>query len=520
MHPLPPSSRHFSAPSPSRPEDRTARQAPRGGSGVNLPPVPGLAPRGSCAQFPPRRLVVASNRVIDPGQPAAGGLAAALGEMMKTTDGLWFGWSGDVHDEPDAGPVRNQAYGRTTLAQVDLSQADHDHYYAGFANAVLWPVFHDQVQHADFNEQFFERYERVNQRFAATLKHLLKPDDVIWVHDYHLIPLAAELRRLGCRQRIGFFNHIPFPTPGALRLIPQHEHLVRSLFSYDLIGMQAQRDLRRFHEYVAIQAHGRRPDAQHVEAFGRTVRVLHSPIGIDVAPFTAQRPGAEADAVLAQVRAESGKRTLMVAADRLDYTKGLPERLEAFRLLLERYPECRHQVTLVQIAAPSRESVAAYVANREKVERLVEAINSEYGSGDWTPVLHIGDTVDRAAMPEIFSLGRVGLVTPVADGMNLVAKEYVAAQDPRSPGVLELAKGAGASEQLTQALILDLEDPAGMAETFYRGLCMPLKERRERHAPMLKNVQEEDLNLWRRRNLSALGLDAPAPEPEPEPTGP
>ncbi len=464
-----------------------------------------------------RRLVVASNRVIDPGKPAAGGLAIALGDMMKRTDGLWFGWSGDIHDGPDAGPVpiRTQAYGRTTLAQVDLSQAEHDDSYAGFVNALLWPVFHNQVTHADFNEQFFRRYEQVNKKFAATLAPLLKDDDVVWVHDYPLMLLGEELRRLGCRQRIGFFNHIPFPTSAALRRIPQHEHLVRSLFSYDLIGMQTQRDLGRFHEYMAIQVHGRRPDAQHVQAFGHTVRVQHFPIGIDAARFIAQRPGADADEVLARVRAESGKRTLMVAADRLDYTKGLPERLEAFRLLLERYPQCRRQVTLVQIAAPSRESVAAYVAIRDKVKDLVKAINTKFGSGDWTPVMHIDDTVDRAAMPEIFSLGRVGLVTSVADGMNLVAKEYVAAQDPRSPGVLELSVEAGASEQLTQALMLDPENPADMAEMFHRGLCMPLKERRGRHAALWQNVQEQDLGWWHDRNLGALGLEAPRSVPGP-----
>jgi trehalose 6-phosphate synthase len=219
--------------------------------------------------------------------------------------------------------------------------------------------------------------------------------------------------------------------------------------------------------------------------------------------------------VLAKVRAESGKRTLLVAADRLDYTKGLPERLEAFRLLLERYPQCHRQVTLVQIAAPSRESVAAYEAIRDKVKDLVDGINAKYGAGDWTPVLHIDEKVERAAMPEVFSLGRVGLVTSVADGMNLVAKEYVAAQDPRSPGVLELSKRAGASEQLTQALMLDPENPAEMAEMFHRGLCMPLKERRERHAPMLKNVQEEGLNWWHDRNLRALGLEDPGSVPGP-----
>jgi trehalose 6-phosphate synthase len=470
-----------------------------------------------------KRLVVASNRVIDPGKPAAGGLAIALGDMMKRTDGLWFGWSGDVHAGPDAGPVpiREQAYGRTTLAQVDLSQADHDDFYAGFVNALLWPVFHDQVTQvtqvtqADFNEKFFSRYEQVNKRFAAMLAPLLKDDDDVWVQDYPLMLLGEELRRLGCRQRIGFFNHIPFPTPEALRRIPQHERLVRALFSYDLIGMQAQRDLDKFHDYVANEADGRWTDAQHMRAFGHTVRVQHFPIGIDAAQFTAQRPGPAADAVLAKVRAESGRRTLMVAADRLDYTKGLPERLEAFRLMLESYPKCHRQVTLVQIAAPSRECVKAYEAIRDKVKDRVDKINAKYGDDDWTPVLHIDEKVERAALPEIFSLGRVGLVTSVADGMNLVAKEYVAAQDPRSPGVLELSTAAGASEQLTQALMLDPENPAEMAEMFHRGLCMPLKERRARHDALWQNVQEQDLDWWHDRNLGALGLEAPRPVPGP-----
>lgn len=497
---------------------------PQGGSGVRLQGVPGLASRHAPLDPgapPPRaRLVAVSNRVIDPQQPAAGGLTAALGDLMKSIDGLWFGWSGDIHAGPEAGEVRKRAYGRTTLAQVDLSQADHDLYYAGFANAVLWPVFHDQVQRAEFNPKFFGRYKQVNRRLAATLMRLLRPSDVIWVHDYHLIPLAAELRRLGCRQRMGFFNHIPFPKPGALKQIPQHEQLVRSLFSYDVIGMQARRDLRRFHEYVAIHAHGRWPDSRHVEAFGRTVRVQYAPIGIDVAQFTALRPPPEAADLLTRVRAESGKRMLMVAADRLDYTKGLVERLAAFRLMLERHPECRHQVTLVQIASPSRESVAAYVETREEVDDLVAALNADFGSGDWKPVLHVTDTVDRGAMPEIFSLGRVGLVTPVADGMNLVAKEYVAAQDPRSPGVLALSRRAGAAEQLMQALSVDPAKPVEMAESFYRGLCMPLKERRMLHGALLKNVQEEDLNWWRARSLGALGVDVRPPEPAVEAPGP
>lgn len=463
---------------------------------------------------PRRRQVLVSNRLVDPAQPAAGGLAAALGGLMKAVPGLWLGSSGRINDAPQAGPLPLQRHGQTTLVPLDLSQAEHDLYYVGFANKVLWPVFHGLGQHAESDPQamarFFDGYEQVNKRFAATLAPLLQEDDAVWVHDYHLIPMAVELRRLGCSQRMGFFSHIPFPTPGDLVQIPQHEQLVCSLFAYDLVGTQIRRDVERLHEYVEIRAQGRRPDAEHMQAFGRTVRTQHFPIGIDVAGFASQHMGADAGPVLARVRRERCKRIVITAADRMDYTKGLPERLAAFRLLLERHPECRRHVTLAQIASPSRESVAEYVAARDEVRDMVAALNKDYGSHGWTPVLHFEQVVDRRAMPEFFRLGRVGAVTPVADGMNLVAKEYVAAQDPELPGALVLSQAAGAAEQLTQALTVDPRDPAGMADTFHRALLMPLYERRERHAALLENVQEEDLRWWSDSFLDALeGLDVP-----------
>jgi trehalose 6-phosphate synthase len=471
----------------------------------------GLPPRG--------RLVVVSNRLVDPKQPAAGGLAAALGGLMKETPGLWLGWSGNINDgpAPAADKLPKLPYGETTLVPIDLSQAEHDHYYAGFANKVLWPVFHDQVQHAESgaeaNARFFESYEQVNKKFAKALAGLLEEDDAIWVHDYHLIPLATELRRLGCRQRIGFFNHIPFPTLGALSQIPQHGQLVSSLFDYDLVGMQAQRDLDRFHEYVEIRGQGRRSGQGHVQAFGRMVRSQSFPIGIDAAQFTSQHVVADEGKVLPRMRRERHKRVLMVAVDRLDYTKGLQERLEAFRLLLECHPECRRHVTLAQVVSPSRESVAAYEKVRKEVNAMVNALNEDYGSRDWTPVLHFEEVVDRRALPEFFRLGRVGVVTSVADGMNLVAKEYVAAQDPELPGSLVLSSATGAAAQLTEALMVDPKNPAGMAETFHRALHLPLEERLERHAAMLENVHDQNLPRWSDSYLDALEDCDPPPLP-------
>jgi trehalose 6-phosphate synthase len=495
----------FFQPDQATRRDGTPHPAHAGPSRDRLPEVPGLAPRDRR-----ERVVVVSNRQADPDQPAAGGLAVALGDSMKATPGLWFGWSGRINDGNDAAQVRRQPFGRTTLARVDLSQRDYDRYYAGFANSVLWPVFHEQLGQARLDDAFFGGYERVNRMFAAGLAPLLEEDDLVWVHDYHLIPLAAELRRLGCRQRIGFFNHIPFPAPGTLARIPQHEQLVRWLFSYDLVGMQTRADVENFHAYVQSRADGHRLDAAHAQAFGRTVRTQHFPIGIDAAGFAASAltPVADAGPMMARMRRERGHRMLMVCAARLDYTKGLAEGLEAFRLLLEQHPGWRGRVTWAQIASPSREGIEAYEAMRDELEALVSDINGQYGCSGWTPVLYLNEAVDHRVMPEFFRLGRLGVVMSRADGMNLAAKEYVAAQRRKNPGVLVLSSAAGAAEQLKQALIVDPRDPAAIARAYHRGLRMSLCQRRGRHAALLANVRRENLQWWRAGYLQALGQGA------------
>lgn len=284
----------------------------------------------------------------------------------------------------------SKPFGRTTLARMDLSQSDYDRYYAGFANSVLWPVFHEQLRQARLDDAFFSGYERVNRMFASRLAPLLQEDDFVWIHDYHLIPLAAELRRLGCRQRIGFFNHIPFPTSGSLASIPQHQQLVRWLFSYDLVGMQTRADVENFHRYVESRAGGHRLGAAHVQAFGRTVRTQHFPIGIDPAGITAPAPAADAGpgSMRTQLRGERARRMLMVCAACLDYTKGLAEGLEAFQLLLERHPR-------------------AYEATRVELEARVAAINARYGGSGWKPVLYFNEAVDHRVMPEFFRLANV-----------------------------------------------------------------------------------------------------------------
>ena len=457
------------------------------------------------------RLVVVSNRVADPRKAAAGGLAVALGESLQQTGGLWFGWSGTVLPEavPDDAPLHLQQAGNVTLATIDLNKEDHDSYYLGYSNDVLWPVFHYRLDLANFDAGFIGGYRRVNQLFARKLLPLLTPDDIIWIHDYHLIPLAAELRALGCRQRIGFFLHIPLPPPLILAAIPQHEWLVRSLFSYDLVGFQSEADLAHFARYVGVEAAAETLDLHHYRAFGRTVRAQAFPIGIDVDEFAALTHAKEARDMYDTMKREYSTRRLLIGIDRLDYSKGIPNRVRAFRELLAHYPENRRSATLIQIASPSRELVDAYGDIRRELESLCGAINGDYGELDWMPVRYIHRNVARKRIPGLCRAAAVGLVTPLRDGMNLVAKEYIAAQDPGDPGVLVLSRFAGAAEQLKEALLVNPYDTHGTAEVMEQALRMPLEERRHRHQKLLQRIREQDVHWWRRTYLQALSETSP-----------
>jgi trehalose 6-phosphate synthase len=305
------------------------------------------------------RLVVVSNRVADPRKTAAGGLAVALGDALSTMGGLWFGWSGTIVEggTPGEGELHTQQAGNVTLSTVDLCREDHDSYYLGYSNGVLWPVFHYRLDLADFDAGFIGGYRRVNQMMARKLKPQLLPDDIIWVHDYHLIPMAAELRAMGCRNRIGFFLHIPLPPPLILAAIPQHEWLIRSLFAYDVVGLQSQTDVDHFSRYVGQEVGAEALDRHQFRAFGRTVHAQAFPIGIDVDEFAALTHGKDAREMFDSMKDEYSRRRLLLGVERLDYSKGLPQRLRAFRQLLQQYPENLNSATLIQIASPSREAL-------------------------------------------------------------------------------------------------------------------------------------------------------------------
>ncbi|MDH5538310.1 MAG: trehalose-6-phosphate synthase [Rhizobacter sp.] len=455
------------------------------------------------------RLVVVSNRVADPRKAAAGGLAVALGDALSASGGLWFGSSGNVVESAAGGTagegkVHTQRTGHVTLVTVDLSREDHDAYYRGYSNGVLWPVFHYRLDLADFDAGYIEGYRRVNRMFAHKLMPLLKPDDVIWVHDYHLIPLAAELRAMGCRQRIGFYLHIPLPPPLILAAIPAHEWLMRALFAYDLVGLQSKADLQHLSRYLRDEAGAELMSPGTFGAFSRVLKAGAFPIGIDVDDLVALTQGKEAQDTLTTMREQFARRQLLVGVDRLDYSKGLPQRIRAFRALLDRYPENRNSATLIQVAAPSREEVDAYSDIREELERLCGAVNGNYGDLDWMPIRYIHRTVARKRVPGLFRASRVGLVTPLRDGMNLVAKEFIAAQDADDPGVLVLSRFAGAAEQLTDALLVNPYDTQATADAIQTALHMPLQERQLRHQRLLAEVRAHDVHWWRESYLRSL----------------
>lgn len=451
------------------------------------------------------RLVVVSNRVADISKASqSGGLAVALGDALRQRGGLWFGWDGEVVSRGTRVPPNVHTDGRVTTITLPLTRKDHNEYYLGFSNSVLWPVCHYRLDLAEFRAAYLKAYYRVNSKFADALTPHLRPDDLIWIHDYHLIPLAAELRKRGHAQRMGFFLHIPFPPPEIMSATPGHERLVRALFSYDLVGFQTKGDVENFEQHVFEQTGSeRRPDG--LKAFGRSTRAENFPIGIDVDALSSMATTRQATQQINVLRRGTAK-VHIIGVDRLDYSKGLPHRLRAFKRLLELHPSNQRVVTLTQIASPTREDVKAYVEIREELESLAGAINGQFGEFDWTPLQYIHRNVPRSTLAALYRGSQVGLVTPLRDGMNLVAKEYIAAQDQSDPGVLILSKFAGAAEELEEALIVNPYDIDEVAEALQTAIIMPVRERRKRHVALLEKIKQQNANNWAKSFLDRLTI--------------
>ncbi|HEY8014381.1 MAG TPA: alpha,alpha-trehalose-phosphate synthase (UDP-forming) [Dongiaceae bacterium] len=451
------------------------------------------------------RLVIVSNRLALPNEKPgrAGGLAVALRESLQRRGGLWFGWSGETTPGEAPAPELLTA-GKITYATIDLNAEDYQDFYNGFANGVLWPLFHYRVGLSNFRRSAYEGYQRVNRIFAEKLAPLLQPDDVIWVHDYHFMSLAAELRTLGVRNRIGFFLHIPFPAPELLLTLPVHRKLVGDLCAYDLLGFQTEEDVRALSRYITEEAGGRIDENGVAEVMNGRPRLAAFPIGIDTEAFAGMAEKSVREPETARLSDSLAGRALVIGVDRLDYSKGLPQRLEAFHELLARWPEHRSRVTFMQIAPVSRGEIAQYRALRREIEGLAGRLNGKYSEFDWTPVRYLNKSFPRKVLAGFYRASKVGFVTPVRDGMNLVAKEYVAAQDPADPGVLVLSRFAGAARELRDALIVNPHDVDEMAAALHTALTMPRDQRIERWRRMMTVLRCNHIGVWRERFLEAL----------------
>jgi len=455
------------------------------------------------------RLVVVSNRVqraTARGKTLVGGLGSALSAALRDRQGVWFGWSGEINDATE-GQVHTQRLRGVTYATVDLSRADYDDYYAGFANQTIWPLFHYRTALASIQRSYLDGYDRVNRKFAAYLSPLLKPDDVVWVHDYHLIPLGHELRRLGVAQRIGFFLHIPWPSAEILYALPRHQRLVEQMFSYDLIGFQTVGDARAFREYVTGEAGGQAIDDARVSCFGRTVEVGVFPIGCDAAAFADHAASPEGIRHAARMKESIAGRDMILGVDRLDYSKGIDRRFRAYSILLQKYPDIHRRVFMLQIAPASRSDVPEYQDIKKQLELMCGQVNGQFGDYDWVPLRYVNRAYSAAALTSIYRASRVGLVTPLRDGMNLVAKEFVACQDIADPGVLVLSRFAGAAQQMRQALIVNPFDEEAVADAMHRALTMPMEERVRRWQELHDGVRGDDVHAWLSRYLDALIAD-------------
>lgn len=450
------------------------------------------------------RLVVVSNRVgIPDGKARAGGLEVAIRPAFKQRGGVWFGWSGRVADgEP--GPAETTVRDNVTYVTVDLKKDDYEEFYNGFANRVLWPILHYRLDLAEFTRRDLGGYLRVNEFFAENLDKILRPDDVIWVHDYHLMPLAKALRERGHKNRIGFFIHVPFPPTEIITALPNHEQLIPALSYYNLVGFQTETDATNFSRYLTNERGLRRLDADSFAFDEGDVRVGVFPVGVETEPFQRLARRAVNSAFVREVTDSLSGRAMIMGVDRLDYSKGIPERMDAFEKLLTNFPQWQGKVTYLQITPRSRGDIQEYADIARQVGQKVGHINGAYGEASWTPVRYINKAHSRTALAGLYRRARAGLVTPLRDGMNLVAKEYLAAQDADDPGVLILSRFAGAARELGSALLVNPYDSEGVAIAIDRALAMPLAERRQRHADNYRVLLRNDLSQWAKSFLDTL----------------
>ncbi len=450
------------------------------------------------------RLVCVSNR-IPLGPNPAGGLVVALADVLAETGGIWIGAGGETVETPSeqVTPVEG---GRFRRLAFDFTEVEQAGYYAGYSNSVLWPILHGRTDLMEISGEDLSVYKAVNRRIARLVATVLRPEDRLWVHDFHLLPLAHELRVLGIENRIGFFLHTPFPAPFEMAALPNGQEVCTWLVRYDLIGLQSLRDVRKFKASLGAVAEAREEGDGLMRLGAHAVRVGAYPISIDATEFEALAAAEFGRLPPGIVKTD---RALVIGVDRLDYTKGLPQRFRAFGEFLARHEDWHRHVSLLQISPPTREGLKAYDQIREETETLAGRINGAYADLGWAPIRYIHRAIPRETLAGLYRAAQVGLVTPLMDGMNLVAKEFVAAQDPGDPGVLILSHFAGAAEQMEDALLVNPHDTEQVATTILTALCMAPGERRRRHERLMADLRSHDVHWWSRSFLDDLSGPRP-----------
>jgi trehalose 6-phosphate synthase len=459
------------------------------------------------------RLVVVSNRVPDlAAGTQAGGLAVAIGGLLQRRGGLWFGWSGRTARDGTGKTVELASRGQVDYATIDLTPQEHQGYYTRFSNSVLWPLLHTLPELMVYNRRDAQIYREVNTRIADALVPLLRPTDLIWIHDYHLLPMPALLRARGVHNPIGFFLHIPFASADLIASVPDLPGMIKSMLAADLVGFQTAHDAENFSVAAQQLAGAVQPQRDCLQLGGRRTRISAFPVEIDAREFAQIATDAMHTASTERLRRSLGSQKLMLGVDRLDPTKGLLQRLAGLRRFLEKYPEWQRNATLLQIAAVSRHDVPSYRELRRELDRESGNLNGDLGDPDWVPLRLVAKAGPRHVLAGYMRRARVGLVTPLRDGMNLVAKEFVAAQDPHDPGVLVLSRFAGAARQLNGAVLVNPHDADEMADALHLALRMELPERQARWETMWRAIEGATSVGWGRAFLGALLRAAAHPE--------
>jgi trehalose 6-phosphate synthase/phosphatase len=461
-----------------------------------------------------QRLIVVANRLpftlkhADDGwraERSSGGLATAMEPLLAKSKGIWIGWSGESTDfqDPNRQKLIDEWAEREGCFAVDLPPDVAYGFYEGYSNQTLWPLFHHFPSLLNFNPEYWQAYVEANRLYRDVILDHLQPDDLVWIHDYQLMLLPEMLRKAAPEARIGFFLHTPFPSSSIFRLLPRREEMLHGLLGADYLAFHTHSYLQNFRNSV-LRILGVDSRMDRVQSGDRAIQLDALPIGIAPDQFTdVLTSDEETKDQLTRLRQRFPDRRILLGVDRLDYTKGIPERLRTFRRLLEETPELRGRIVLIQVAVPSREDIPMYKELRQEVDELVGQIDGEFSTPDWTPIVYIRRNIPRPELVALYAAADLAWIAPLCDGLNLVAKEYVACQKGRT-GVLILSEFAGAAAEMGEAFLVNPYDEERTAETIERALLLPEEERRDRMSALHKRVVRNNVFKWSERFLSGL----------------